>query len=1229
MADFILGRIKFQFQGAWTTGATYIKDDVVKFGGQSYVCMVNHTAAANFYSDLNAGTPLWSLMTSGTDYKGEWTSGNGTSTFFYKINDVVKYGGINYICTTSHFSTSSFDPTKFSVFVPGFNWVSAGYTNGGTYKLNDIVKYGPSLYICTSTQPFTSSTDTIDLTKFSLFVAGLDYESSWNSATQYQPGDTVSYGGYTYQANTSNTNSVPSTNPTDWTVFTTGYSSAGIWNSATPYKIGSVINYGGNAYVALKDNTNAAPAPAGDINWSLLIQGFNYIDAGWTNGTTYYPGDTVRYASSTYRAKITHVGNNTSTRPDLDTNATYWSLVAAGDSNSVLSARGDILTRSALTNVALPIGGVGAKLLSDGTDPYWGFDTGTTNVLWVSPNGTDDNATGRGLSRERPYLTIQYAATKALALGGTGTIRVLTGLFNELLPIKVPANWAVYGEDLRSTRIAPDTTNDKGYGVGISKDGVTPNANATMFLMNNGTSLRNCTLQNLTGTATAADAYGLTRVTGGVYIALDPAGAITSKSPYIQNVSTFGTRAVGMKIDGSVQASGYKTMVANDFTQVIDNGIGVWCLNGGNAELVSVFTYYAHIGYLADSGSKIRATNGNNSYGDFGSLASGYSASETPYTATVNNRNNQAQVGRVLISNGQVKRIEQQYPGESYSSATISFSGTGSTATATPTFANNAVKYISPTTGGVGHITVLGYAQTGTATQITLSASDTAATSSYNGMRITITDGTGSGQTGIISTYNAGTKVATVVTETGSAGWNLFGGVTAPVAAATTLDPTTKYEIEPRVQVVGGSFTNQALARAVVQNGTITAYYILDAGSGYGSTPTVTITDPNATILATATPALGSGVIRFWTITGAGSGWIQSSATATISGNGYAEILPTGAFVYVSNYSSVPVAGNSFQFANDAVTNYYIVSVTDGGSGNATLRIYPNVTTANSPAHGTVATFRKFYSNVRLTGHDFLNIGTGGISTTNYPGTPSVSPDVTKQTVNQNLGRVFFTSTDQDGNFNVGNLFVVQQATGIATLSSQYFSLAGLSSISLTPLSGFSSTINEFSNDATFTGASANKLPTQSAVKTYVDTQLGGGKNSVVVNTATIGNVLISSGSISTTDAGAISLGTTKLQASYVPSLNADLTPKTYVDQYDAPNLQVISINTDNNITGSSATTNTASLTSSLYTNYNAGSQSVSIDPVLSPSFLSHMLVNNAVSVGINTNGRLILTYNP
>ena len=73
-----------------------------------------------------------------------------------------------------------------------------------------------------------------------------------------------------------------------------------------------------------------------------------------------------------------------------------------------------------------------------------------------------------------------------------------------------------------------------------------------------------------------------------------------------------------MKIDGSLHNGGNRSIVANDFTQVLSDGIGYWATNLGRSELVSVFTYFAHIGYYCTAGGKIRATNGNNSYGKYG-----------------------------------------------------------------------------------------------------------------------------------------------------------------------------------------------------------------------------------------------------------------------------------------------------------------------------------------------------------------------------------------------------------------------------------------------------------------------------------------------------------------------------------------------------------------------------------------------------------------------------------
>ena len=46
MADFRLGRLKFNWRGAWTGATDYVIDDIVKFGANTYVCTTNHTSVA-------------------------------------------------------------------------------------------------------------------------------------------------------------------------------------------------------------------------------------------------------------------------------------------------------------------------------------------------------------------------------------------------------------------------------------------------------------------------------------------------------------------------------------------------------------------------------------------------------------------------------------------------------------------------------------------------------------------------------------------------------------------------------------------------------------------------------------------------------------------------------------------------------------------------------------------------------------------------------------------------------------------------------------------------------------------------------------------------------------------------------------------------------------------------------------------------------------------------------
>ena len=352
------------------------------------------------------------------------------------------------------------------------------------------------------------------------------------------------------------------------------------------------------------------------------------------------------------------------------------------------------------------------------------------------------------------------------------------------------------------------------------------------YYVRNGTGVRNQTLANMAGELLGTNAQGTSRVSGGAYVSLDPGYGpddfstwIIERSPYIQNVATFGSGAVGQKIDGALHNGGNDSIVSNDFTQVISDGIGAWITNNGRAELVSVFTYYSHIGYLAENGGRIRGTNGNNSYGDFGSVAEGFDSTEIPNTAIVDNKFQfEATVGTVQTDGAvQVYAFEFDNAGNEYTNATWLMSGAGTGATAVADeFRTGGVHQIflqdnvddsskaaeaDGNFGGFGYITNSNTAQAGSSTSITLAATDAEISSAYIGMRVNITGGAGVGQFGIVTAYNSGTKVAAVKRESTSvAGWD-------HIVAGTTIvtpDASTTYTVEPTISFTAPTDSSQA-----------------------------------------------------------------------------------------------------------------------------------------------------------------------------------------------------------------------------------------------------------------------------------------------------------------------------------------------------------------------------------------------------------------------------------
>ena len=428
MADFRLGRLKFKWQGDWTASTAYVIDDIIKYGGNTYVCITNHTSVTSIPDFYNDGA-YWDLHTEGNVDKGAWAAST-----WYKLNDVVKYGNVVYRATTAHTSIATFDPTKFSVYLEGLN-----------------------------------------------------FEDTWNSATEYQKGDIVTYRGYSYISKGIHTTATtPNADATNWEVLTTGFSAQGAYNSGTTYAPGDVVRFGGNTFVNILGSTGTAPTNTS--NWKLLSEGLSWT-GNWASGTVYQKGDVVNRNSNSYVCKADDV-TGASTAPELDPGGAYWNYVAqGGDTAQVLQDTGDMLYQAAsgVNRIALPTGSTGTaaeqaqasgQVMTVGGSPLlprWEKNNVTDSVYYVTKDGSDSNSGG---NISRGFASLRYACDTIGALTGAAapsatnpiTVFVKAGTYEETLPIVIPENVSVIGDNLRTSVLKPAAGNSNMQAVVLSSN---------------------------------------------------------------------------------------------------------------------------------------------------------------------------------------------------------------------------------------------------------------------------------------------------------------------------------------------------------------------------------------------------------------------------------------------------------------------------------------------------------------------------------------------------------------------------------------------------------------------------------------------------------------------------------------------------------------------------------------------------------------------------------------
>lgn len=1068
MAEFRLGRLKFNWRGAWAASTAYVIDDIVRYGANSYVCTGNHTsdsASNGFPTDA----AYWSLHTKGMENAGNWTPSTA-----YVIDDIVKEGGNLYICTAQHTSIgiesswyASDYPAYWDLYHEGLSFVGA-YTTNTYYGINDVVSYGPYTYRCTT--PFkvpadqsmqgvsTSYHDPAGIgsdkffppaSNFEPFAKGFENKLKWGGTTRYERGDIVEYQGAAYVAIGTNPYALaPAENPNQWSLLVGGIGTAGasVYDPGQTYSRGEIVTLGGNTYIA--DETlipvNSRPvglgitsADTGLNGWSLLVRGQKW--RGTWSGSTYYEiGDLAEYSSSTY---ISVASSNLNSTPGVA--VTMWQPFAIGDSAALLTTKGDILTRNSVGPTRQGIGTQGTFLrVSSSDEVEWQYAGIRTKVYYVdAQQGSNSNV---GLTPDSAWGTIAYASTAgqkvanvsnfvydnntglstitapdhglfangqvklsgiaftcASAHAGVTTtifpdgtqgfffrvgsvidahtftvnvgpstiahtyvsggqvtdvspviLKLSAGTFREQLPIVLPKNFNIAGDVLRGTIIEP--------AAGISTDGVTPNARQTMFYVSDSCTVQAVTLRGLQGfdydtldpfnTNKWQNKVGLGTTACGVYFRLNPQTPILDRSPYIKDCTAFsdvctdgtghggaiGVYIEGGKHEGKPEGSGAKSMVFDAFTHIHSGGVGFWLEDDALAEIVSCFTYYCAFGYVSDDGSEIRSLSGNNSYGDYGAIAVGFSTLET------------ARTGRLY--------------GDKMSTVVGTYAGT----------------------------LAVGATMRGT----------------VSGARATLTNDQ-SASDAVYFKYFAGFGNPT--------------GANGAVGVGTTVFTPGEY-VE------------------------------LDS--------------------------VGAGATGYFRI-----------ATAANAVSGQKDIL-----LEITGLSTTPLVGDALGFttvglAHSDFNTYIIRTVTNYNSatGRATINIAPGKGSAPASLDGQEFLMRTKFSKVRLTGHDFLLVGTGNTIQTNYPDVNENNASQGNETNTVNSGKIFYVSTDQGGNFRVGEFFSVNQLTGAATLDASAFNLSGLTELRLGAIGGqIGEAVNEFSSDETMGGDSNTACPTEKAVRGFL-----------------------------------------------------------------------------------------------------------------------------------------------
>jgi hypothetical protein len=852
---------------------------------------------------------------------------------------------------------------------------------------------------------------------------------------------------------------------------TTYYVRSILPGSPNKITIGSVPNAG----TAFNLTTGTGTMGMAEVGWDHVNPGTPIEDA-LDSTTLYYIEPRLNYSPpgfSQTASSLTTVSLNT---PYISVayGDNYWIAIPSNGTTISASSNG-----TAWTGLTLPTTAAAWSSIAYGNSAWVMVASDSSKVLYSFAKGQSWKA--GTMPSGSPWTQVAYTAGTFVAIASGKTYSGVSGTniigSGAGATFNVTATGTSYTVTVATGGNSSYVANDTIKILGTSLGGATPANDCTITVLSTNVFGGGVSSASAAGTANSAGTSAYSTSYGASWTASDMPGTQATWT----SLAASNTRCVAVATD-SIKAA--------------------YSITGGASWVAST---------LPDNGSWSSITYGN-----------------SRFVAVQNGRSFAAQGGTNVIGTGSGATFIVTTNGTTYS-ATIKNPGTGysvgnqikilGTALGGTTPANDLIITASAMAGGVGDPTSIASITLSGTAKVTYPAYSFDGITWYTSPYAVAASDVSYGN-GVFLAVKSGSTVA-YTSEDGIL-WTKRT-VTADAYAAAAFGFSATDNIGAFITVAGTGIGSKVFAgattkgRPTVTDGIITGVSEFETGSNYSTLPTVSIFDPNVTSIATITPRRGNGVLSSPTFIDRGKGYNTSSTVVSISGSGYADQYQTGLTIVVKNLSQLPRPGDDLTIIGDSeiykVTNATVLNGTVQPNITASIQISPAMSVAKSPDHNANLIIREKYSQVRLTNHDFLNVGFGDQPQSGYPNPvpEETTLQAQNQTIENNYGRVFYTSTDQDGNFKVGSLFGVEQATGIVTLSASQFGLEGLTQLSLGGIAvgGSSVVVQQFSTDSTFVANSDAILPTQRAVKSYLTSRLSQGGSNTFTGNTTAGQVTI------------------------------------------------------------------------------------------------------------------------